>query len=847
MAHVARLNDLTASLVSSITGWDRNANEYKQAANETSRALKGSGHARTNPFDINSKLSGLVEKFTVLNREDLADELQTRLDELTTQSKWLPEVLSLLLMLSDRPLEKTSLEDFESIVQLSEDEQEPTWKEIFADHSGDDTGLWDGVERGYHSSGDESSADDENVTTSTNATSVQEEDLAALAKLHVFQPDESSLESVKEFRDRLENDASDEVGVSELFIIRESLSMMQGLPTSLYNVDHSSGTVSGDAWFNLQTSTKAILSDILVQLAGIGSSLNYLRSWLRTRTRLLYLQSCKAAIQRQLGDFQARVTAVAARYASPQGDIAVSLISVSGEVESLAKPLLFLTKVVRESERGTSASLFTLLDLLYEEICMTQMAGDLRTLEILVDIFTAGLRTYLRPLSLWIQNGNLHDSDGTFFIIEGNTECSLSNMWHDRFAIRRLANRKPSVPAFLEVLTDRVFALGKSRAFLRALNTNADPDEMTTNASPPNPESITRHLNSTSLMPFSQLLHDALDSWISAIGHDCNPMLCRMMLYEHGILTTLNGMATVFCSQNGRLFQTFADTLFWRMDAGKNWQDSFLLSELSQSTLGSTPDVSAEALSISITDEGNDLPTCSVAQLGTIWLESLLAWPIQNITRSATPSSYSEAFTLLLQIYRIKYLLRRQTHTVRGLGKQKQQFASPFAAALRIRQYCVVAADILHNHITNTSSILSAAVSLDMKRADGVDTMSSVWIEHERQMRFSLLLMPNLKPLKDAVINVLQLCEQFCELWNRLSSYQDLLSEAGNDENRMRDGSRSGRSSMSAHRSLLNLQADLTKSMSFLSAGVRATGRVAGSVALEALSDQLERCIDYQR
>ncbi|KAI7053808.1 hypothetical protein KC352_g45032, partial [Hortaea werneckii] len=188
------------------------------------------------------RYDGLAEKFTVRNREDLSDALQTRLKQLPTQSKWLPEILALLLELSDRPLENTNIEDLDALSKPADLPPQLSWEDIIAEDPLDEDGVWDDIERGYHSSGDDATIDAEDEpTTSTVATSVDEEDPEVLARLHLVTPDENALNEV---RDNLPSKGSTgKQPISELVLVRETLMMLRGLKTGVYRLNEKNGDI----------------------------------------------------------------------------------------------------------------------------------------------------------------------------------------------------------------------------------------------------------------------------------------------------------------------------------------------------------------------------------------------------------------------------------------------------------------------------------------------------------------------------------------------------------------------------------------------------------------------------
>lgn len=93
----------------------------------------------------------LEEKFRVYNRDDLADALRSRLAELPSlTSGFNPEILSLFLSLSDRPLQNSEISDLELLVK-PDAPKELTWEDIIADDPMEGE-IWKDVDFGAESS-----------------------------------------------------------------------------------------------------------------------------------------------------------------------------------------------------------------------------------------------------------------------------------------------------------------------------------------------------------------------------------------------------------------------------------------------------------------------------------------------------------------------------------------------------------------------------------------------------------------------------------------------------------------------------------------------------------------------
>ena len=216
MAHAARVSALADNLVASLLAIDKDDPIISQTRSAVAKGLRDNSHGRTNQFEVASRLEGLVEKFAVLDRDDLSDALQERLEELPTKGKWLPEILALFLSLSDRPVEKTAADALAKLHAAEHPDEQLTWEDIIADDPLDEPGIWDDIERGYHSSGDETGfGQDEDSgsepTTSTKASTVNEHDTEALAELLVTQPNVEALVLVKHSRSAAELSDGDRV------------------------------------------------------------------------------------------------------------------------------------------------------------------------------------------------------------------------------------------------------------------------------------------------------------------------------------------------------------------------------------------------------------------------------------------------------------------------------------------------------------------------------------------------------------------------------------------------------------------------------------------------------------
>ncbi|OQO15314.1 hypothetical protein B0A48_00697 [Cryoendolithus antarcticus] len=305
MAHAGQLNDLAEGLIGSITAVGKKDANFAQLRSIAVKGLREHSHARTNQFDVKAKLDGLVEKFAVLDRDDLSESLQDRLNELPARDGFLPEVLSLLMLLSDRPVFHTNVNALDNPNEQETETKALTWAELIADDPPTNTGLWDDVARGYYSSGDEAGSDDDSArTASTSATSINESSVHDLARQYVVQPsaeDQAALQVLHTARGS--SDASKQQIIPEFSVVRQSLQMLRGLDTDLFAFDHM-GKVTAQRQQRTSTATITTTEDVTQTSALHPCALSQLvtRGALNTRGSfalldVLYDLACAAQLE----------------------------------------------------------------------------------------------------------------------------------------------------------------------------------------------------------------------------------------------------------------------------------------------------------------------------------------------------------------------------------------------------------------------------------------------------------------------------------------------------------------------------------------------------------------------
>jgi gamma-tubulin complex component 5 len=622
MAQTTAVNTILGNLVTSISHVSnaKNPREYKHLKESAAKTAKQQQFVRTNQFEVEASLNGLVEKFSVKNRDDLSEALATRLRELrkVSTSKWTPEVLSLFLNLSDRPVENSSVEALELLCPPTPPTPSITWEEIIADNplTGD---LWADETYSTASSEDELEIRVTAKSSTTGREIKDKPDTADQSKIPTALLVPVETERLKAVREaqfwKAASSPSGTQQISELQAIREVYSMLHGLPTSLFTVDLEHSLVFYGANIKLTGISVASFNDLLQSLASIGSDILGIRAWVRTSQRTALLQALNASTALRLRQFDRQLAGEEQRLVDPSTPVIVTLLQLHETIREMSRPLVHLGQLVASvPNKG-----FTCLEMLYDKICISQAAEDASVHELLARVFFECLKVYLRPVRRWMEAGDAVDGDDTFFISVADKECSAASLWHDRFTLRIGQDGQLYAPKFLHPAAKKILNSGKSIVFLKELlqqgfspSVHTEPTLDYGTVCQPDPL--------VSLAPFSELFGIAFDGWISSKYSHASSILREQLFDNCGLPRYLEQLQSIYLSKDGTIFQAFADEIFQRMDnRQKSWSDRFLLSELARGVFGSQKHVDASRISVRTAQaKGADR---SVKPLSTIIIE----------------------------------------------------------------------------------------------------------------------------------------------------------------------------------------------------------------------------------
>lgn len=847
----------------------KDGRQFRLCRDAAVKSFRSQIHARVNQFDVQSRLEGLQEKFFVLNNEPLATALATRLDELSLKSpKWRPEILSLFLSLSDCPVEKT---DVYAVDQIINPEPTPqlTWAEIIADDPLTEEGIWDGVVIESDFSEDDNGLSDESEvahTTSTKASSLGEDDSATLARSYIASPDRTILDDIRAIR-QIFDPARDEVrkpdsrlyvpdqtAITELQATREALLMLHGLASSVFGVDDS-GSVQFRPRYGITSVASSTFSRVMHDFAELGSRLSSIRQSGATLPTHALLQRAQASMQTRLRAVDKSFSDIEQRFIAPGKETVVSLISVLAEVHRLAKPLLHAGQALSQT---SSERPHEILDFLFLTTCNLQLIGDDEDCAYVATVFFECLEIYLKPIQLWVTQGRLRDSDDTFLVRANDSQTDMGSLWHTHFSLRECPDGTVNAPSFMQAVAQRIFQTGKSVMFLGKLGQG--PEDHASSAFAVNVGPIIQSIED-GVLPFSEVFSEALQHWIAGLGSPQAHNLHKVLSSKCGLDNTIQAIDHIFLSRDGARFQHFADGLFARIDAGKTWNDRFLLTEAAQESFGSLVCVEKNRISaraLSASDTTSD-------PVKRILLSYTISWPLQNIIREDTPSMCQQTFTKLLRVYRAEYLLTKDEWMLILAGKGTKDKTINQILALRQRLLWFVST--LRSYLTEMASLAMRCLTTSLDKALDVDGMVNAYADFQRILAEKVLLTSNLRPISQALFAILDICEEYAAVWT--DSIEKAVDLSGDSTSRdaavkQKESLRKPRTAtkdtsedfsdedtdedLSKPRQISSNIDDLTneyeRQLSFAIAGLRGVSRAGGEPAWNVLAERLQWGMD---
>ncbi|KAI4145834.1 MAG: hypothetical protein L6R39_003686 [Caloplaca ligustica] len=769
------------------------------------RALLDQKAATTNQFHVAARLEGLEEKFRIYNNDELADAIHERLDELSaTSNRWTPEILSLLLKLSDRPLQETKIEGLDA---LKPEPQSPplTWLDIVADDPLDnDHGLWDNVDFARDGSDEDadsiiqlSSLSDATFTTDKELDDVKT-DIDALA----LPPDQDGLKSIlkaqfwnqtvqgaRELRDGTDTGTEGSVTLTEAQLIREVGFMLHGLPATIFEQQVDDDLVLSSR-YQLKHISRGQTSELLKGLGAISVELTRLRKWKSHEQQYPLLQTFQAALARKLTAVEDTLTQIQAQCLRSQEGNTASLLCFHQKVERETRLIRQLGSIVQKLEHDTQHSKrFHVLELLYDGVCFSHSIGDMAAFAYIADVFHTCLQTYLKPLKHWMEFGELSRRDQDIFIQDGKADAPLGDLWARRHMLLLDASGRLHAPRFLHVAGKRILNTGKSVNFLKQLGHSwPEHDAKGRSSAKFDLEPVCIEISANPLSSFSESFDRALNDWIASSYHSSSAVLRQQLETRCGMSRVLDAIGCIYLWRNGALSHTIAAAIFARIDQGQlDWGDRFLLTDLFRTVFAAascvdTGNLTARASSGSIKSRS------SMDSLSTLRIMYPLSWPVANIISEDSMKIYQRVFILLLQLQRAKMALERRFPRV-VMTRLMKDPVGVYAGMLRHRML-LFANTVLSYLMDLVLSSATAEMRQRLARSGDVEELISNHQAYIARLNEQCLLSMDRQPVLQAITSLLDLAIVFTEV---CTPHGSRLAPRHGDPSRSSDSSEDAR------------------------------------------------------
>lgn len=735
---------------------------------------------------MNSQLAGLEEKFRVLNNEEIADALQVRLEELSRRSdKWTPEVLSLLLHLSDQPAKNSKLEDLD-LIKPQPLPTPLTWSDIIADDPLDNRdGLWDNVDfTADDSENDDNIAlDSSSPVTSVLSSGFEDEDAEFDPEALIVSVDDAVIHDIVSAQlSRTNRALKDSKRTSDLQLkpnpyivlteaqtIREVIFMLLGLPTSIF-LPTKDGNLSISPFLKSSHMSQDSIRHMLRRFTLLGSELTIIRRWLNREENLPLLETFQAALALRIGNVDNQFSKIEARMLDCSRNFTPSLLDVFHQTSHIARSMQQVAKILVQTDSSPKEQMpFRILELLYDAACENHSIGDAEGYRFMGTLFFDCFHTYLKPVRVWMENGDLDNHNQAFFVKAIEKQVAPSSLWQEQHRLVKNPNGLLYAPKFLHVAAKKIFTTGKSINFLKMLGQGAeDLNDEAAGEPALDYESVCGKEDLNPLGSFPELFDMALDKWITSKHRSSSHRLRHILEFQCGLRKSLEALEMLYFFKNGALSVSVATTIFNRMDRGiESWNNRFLLTELFQGVFGALTCIDIGRLTVrSSAGSYQDIQSRrrSMKVLTSLRISYSLPWPVANLIKQESIAVYQRIFIFLLQVQRAKHMLERQQFSKRELlvlDSKSRETHIFFSLRHRLLWF----SNILLTYLTNM--VLSAATS-EMKEnlatAEDVDGMIAVHEAYISRLEEQCLIEKRLAPIHQAIVSLLDLVILFSDV-----------------------------------------------------------------------------------
>ena len=745
------------------------------------RTLANSQSARINQFHVTARLDGLEEKWRINNNDPLAEALHDRRVELSvTSDRWTPEILSLFLQLSDRPVDHSNLVHL-ALLKPELPSAPLTWADILADDPLDDRdGIWKNVDftADISDNDEQSEAAHSDHLVPTPEFSVDGQAVEAYIETLIEPAGSISLRDIQSalFWNTQDADNSGLIGeededrrpetnLTELQVAREVIFLTLGVPTSIFRHEKEGQTEILKANF-LEHASQDSLTSLLQEFAVIANKLLIIRQWVRKEERMPLEQTFQAALTSRLATVDGALSAIQIKILSPYAQLVPTLLGLYDEISRVSRLLLQVHDVLLEVDVNQNLERpFRILEYLFDKICVNQGIGDGEGYEYMANLFFDCFQTYLKPIQLWMEKGRLTGRDA-IFIKKDAKDVQLRDQWRDQYHLIKDSNGGLHAPKFLHVAAKKIFNTGKSVDFLRHLGWE-DGDQRRNQAKEVamTYESVCQPAGVGLLSPFAELFDMALDRWIANRYQASSSELRARLESRCGLQTSLDALEYIYFSRNGALSTSVNNRIFEKIDRGNlRWNDGFIMTDIFQCTFNSIPFIDRLRLEIH-PNPANQQDSIgarrSMSVLEDIRVSYMLPWPVANVIRTDSIQTYQRVFVFLMQLQRAKYLLQRRKTSKGSQAKDQKPLSQFYTLGHRLLWFT----NTILTYITDlVLSVATVGMRITMDRAEDVDSMIAAHQAYIAELEDRCLLLKKHSSLRQAIISLLDLAVLFSDV-----------------------------------------------------------------------------------
>lgn len=775
MAHNLHIAILVEELVLT-TNKNLSASEVDEYKRSTLATLSNASSGRINQFEISTRLGGLQEKARILNNEPLANALHDRLQELsTTTNQWIPEVLSLLLHLSDRPVHKARIEDLQ-LLQPLRPPAPLSWSDIIADDPLDDSdNIWKNIDFTADESDEDefSELDDaEDTDTSLHASPIEWKDPKVELEDLIVPINDSVLHRIESAqfwrKDGTEATNIDGKGpellLTEVQAVREVIFMIQGLPTSMF-IPNIIEAIAISEGVSIRHVSQNSLTALLEAFANIGTKVRNVRQWTGRKPEIPLEQTFGASLSFQLAMLDRKLSEIELSVLDSRTGSVPTLLYLHEAVSGSTRLIQQLDDVLRDLSGIPNSELpFRMLESLFDRTCASQRVGDAEGYEFMADLFFECLRTYIRPIRLWMEKGQLSGHDSVMFIRKNVVNVPLESLWRNQYELVRRPDGNLNAPMFLHLASTKIFNTGKSVDFLRHMGfqggefgrQSPDRPEMTF-------QTVCQPADLGLLSPFPELFDMAFRSWVVSKHHESSSTLREQLESRCGLQGCLDALEFIYFCRNGALSSNAANAVFEWIDGGSHrWRDNFVLTELFRSAYRTIPCIELDRLEMHVdAASAQNSWRCARRSMGV--LEDLrisyrLPWAVANIIRKDSFQIYQRVFVLILQIYRAKYLLQGQSCLSTAVDNM-------YLLSRHVHLRLLWFVNVMLTYITQMVVLATATgMRTEMRLAADADGMIEVHEAYITKLESRCFLTKSHRPIRQALLSLLDLTVLFANL-----------------------------------------------------------------------------------